>query len=327
MFADHDSSDGGGDGGVDEDLPRPLLSYRQRNAEKARHARQQKLQDRRAFDADKVKAAQKLLSCGLRSSLRLFSDTHGITFFWARHLLMIAGSVLLEEQRESFRRLLSDIQTFASTGVVRPSLFTWWRSYDEAPRLCRVDTMLADGSVESESGAAKIMCALLGFAMTLQVRRTGHDGREAWRVHIICGKLACELVPISNQTIPFVANYLGKVLCLPANCQEIVNQVFPATTTLGCTDMHRSYLPAERIDASARRSALKAAATAGDVAASHVAATHATASFRCSMHRARTSEKSFLSLDDPAERFLMSFTLNLSRNDVLRSLRERIVNV
>ena len=177
--------------------------------------------------ADKVKAAQKLLACGLRSSLRCFSDMHSITFNWARHLLMIAGSVLLEEQRESFRRLLLDIQALASREVVRPSLFTWWRSYDETPRLCRVDNMLADGSVESESGQAKIMCALVGFAMTLQVRRTGHDGKKAWRACIICGQLACELVPISNQTIPLVANYLGKVLCLPANCQEIVNQVFP----------------------------------------------------------------------------------------------------
>ena len=218
MFADHDSSNGDGDGGVDEDSPRPLLSYRQRNAEKARRARQQKFQDHRSrpefpksvvqstLGEDKVKAAQKLLSCGLRSSLRCFGDTRNITFNWARHLLMITGSVLLEEQRESFRRLLLEIQALASKGVVRPSLFTWWRSYDETPRLCRVDNMLADGSVESESGQAKIMCALLGFAMALQVRRRGHDGREAWRAHIICGQLACELVPISNQTIPCVEN-------------------------------------------------------------------------------------------------------------------------
>ena len=108
---------------------------------------------------------------------------------------MITGSVLLEQQRESFRRLLLEIQALASKGVVRPSLFTWWRSYDETPRLCRVDNMRADGSMESESGQAKIMCALLGFAMTLQARRRGHDGREAWRAHIICGQLACELVP------------------------------------------------------------------------------------------------------------------------------------
>ena len=330
-------------GGVDEDLPRAHLSYRQQNAEKARCARQQKFQDRRSrpelpkpavrfrrpaahplLDADKVKAGQDLLACGLRSSLRCFSETHNITINWARHLLMIAGSVLLEEQRESFRRLLLDIQAVASRGYVRPSLFTWWRSYDETPRFCRVDNMLADGSVESESGMAKIMCALLGFAMTLQVHRRGQDGREAWRVHIISGQLACELVPISNQTIPFVANYIGEVLCLPANCQELVNQVFPATTTLGCTDMHKSYLPAERIDASVRKSKLKAAATADDVAASHVAGTHATASFRCSMHRGRTSEKSFTSLDDAAESFLMNFTLNLSHNDVLRSFRDQV---
>ena len=337
MFADHDSSDGDGGAASPADLPRALLSYRQQNVEKARAARQQKFfEDGRSrpelpesvvqstLGADKVKAVQKLLANGLRSSLRLFSDTHGITFNWARNLLMIAGSVLVEAQRESFRRLLLDIQTLASRKVVRPSLFTWSRSYDETPRLCRVDNMLDDGSLETESTQAKIMCALLGFAMTLQVQKTGHDGRETWRPCIIYGQLACELVPISNQTIPFVANYLGKVLCLPAKCQEIVDQVFPATTTLGCTDMHRSYLPAERIDANARRSTLQAAAAVGDVAASRVAATHATASFRCSMHRARSFEKSFMSLDDAAESFLMNFTLNLMHNDVLRSFREQV---
>ena len=369
MFADHDSSDDNADGGGDEDMPRAPMSYRQRNAEKARRARMQKslarggvipdvVSSHVGMDANKVKAAQDLLSCGLRSSLRCFSDAHSITFNWARHLLMTAGSVLLQEQRESFRRLLLDIQAVASRGDVRPSLFTWWRSYDETPRLCRLDNMLADGSLESESGQAKIMCALLGFAMTLQVRRRDHDavasrvaansarralrdGREAWQVHIICGQLACELVPVANQTIPLVANYIGKMLCLPANCQEIVAQVFPATCTLGCTDMHKSYGPAERIDSRARRSmhkaaALKPAAAADDAAVSRVAehaaddaavsrvAEHATASFRCSMHRARSSEKSFLCLDDPAERFLMNFTLNLSHNDVLRSFREQV---
>ena len=41
------------------------------------------------------------------------------------------------------------------------------------------------------------------------------------------------------------------------------------------------------------------------------------------MHRARTPEKGFISLDGMAKSFLMNFTLNLSHNDVLRSLRER----
>ena len=68
----------------------------------------------------------------------------------------------------------------------------------------------------------------------------------------------------------------------------------------------------------------QAAAAGGGVPSSDVADTHATAMFRCSMHRARTFEKSFIGLDDVAESFLMNLTLNILHNDVLRSLRERV---
>ena len=206
---------------------------------------------------------------------------------------------------------------------MRGALFTRWCSYDETPHLCRIDSMDADGTLESEAGSAKIMCALLGFSMTLRVR-TLQDGAETWRSHIVHGKLDCELVPVASQTIPMVANYISQKLCLPEGCQDMVRELFPATAVLACTDMHRSYLPAERVDAISWRSASKAAAADGGVPSSDAADTHATASFRCSMHRARTFEKSFVALDVEAESFLMNFTLSLSHNDVLRSLREQV---
>jgi len=244
MFEDCDDDDDGGDGAADVHAAasrvvtpqRAPLSHRQRNAEQARHAQQQRPRSRPPeLAVNKVKAAQDFLACGLRTSLRSFSDKHDVTFEWARRLLMTAGSVLLDEQREACRRLLLDVEAVVSQGNMRAVLFTWWRSYDETPRLCRLDSMNADGTLESESGHAKIMCALLGFSMTLQVRGS-HAGVETWRSHIIHGTLECELVPVANQTIPLVANYVCKKLCLPPGCQEIVFRLFCATAT---SSLHR----------------------------------------------------------------------------------------
>ena len=135
------------DGAADEDMPRAPLSYRQHNAAKARDARQQKPRSRPPVldvevvnKVNKVKAAQDLLACGLRTSLRSFSHRHDIEISWARRLLMMAGSVFLEEQRKALRRLLLEIRDLVSKGDVRGALFTWWRSYDETQRLCRFDS-------------------------------------------------------------------------------------------------------------------------------------------------------------------------------------------
>ena len=89
------------------------MTYRQRNARKARDARQQQLQGHShtgppeaasggSVEPSKARAAQALLAFGLRTSLKSFSRMHGVEFKWARRLLLVAGSVLLEEQREVF---------------------------------------------------------------------------------------------------------------------------------------------------------------------------------------------------------------------------------
>ena len=142
----------------DVDDHRPALSsYRQQNAAGARGARTQRPGRRPpVLDAEvnKVKAAQHLLAHGVRTSLRSFSRSHNIQTSWCRRLLLAAGSVCLEEQRQAFRRLLREIRDLVPRGDVRGALFTWWRSYDETPRLCRIDVMNADGALESEAGCA-----------------------------------------------------------------------------------------------------------------------------------------------------------------------------
>ena len=149
---------------VDDHRP-ALLSYRQQNAARARGARTQRPGRRPpVLDAEvnKVKAARHLFADGLHTSLRYFSRSHDIQSTWSRRLLLAAGSVCLEEQREAFRRLLRETRDLVPRGDVRGALFTWWRSYDETPRLCRIDSMNADGTLESEAGSAKIMCVFCG---------------------------------------------------------------------------------------------------------------------------------------------------------------------
>ena len=348
MFRDDDDDDDvDGDAGWQE--PSAQMSYRQQNMLKARSQRRQA---RATCDAplaasvaepedSKTKAARALLTSGLRTSLKAFSDRHGVDFKWARRLLMISGSVILEKQRAEFRRLLVGI--LASKGAdVRARLFSWLRSYDETPRLCRVSTLNVDGSLESEASHAKIMCAFLRFSMTLELRIARNP--DVWRSCIIHGALGSELLPVANQTIPFVAKYISEMLSLPDDCEAIVTQAFDAQVALRSSDMHTAYTPAERANALVCRKKIK---QAHDIADSHVnpddlavsqvahagpadmadwcvAAAFATAFFRCSMHRCRSSEKSFLSLDDSAESFLMNFTLNLSHNDILRLLRQQL---
>lgn len=106
MFEDDDIDDHGGAAHVD--VGQAPASYRQQNAENARQVRQHMIGSRPRhpeLDANKVKAAQELSAQGLCMSLRAFSRKHDVDFAWARRLLMIAGSVVLDEQREGFRRL------------------------------------------------------------------------------------------------------------------------------------------------------------------------------------------------------------------------------
>ena len=337
MFSDCSSDEGPAPAA---EVPDDGLTHRQRNAAVARKARAEKHieQECQRDDANslvattpwpsagKAQAARALLLNGLGASLSAFTRNHGVDYGWAQRLLLGSASRARELEHQAFRALLQGIASAAHAhgpDVFRASLFCWQRAYDETPRLCRIRHQTDDGDLVTEAAPAKIMAALLSFAVTLHWRPPPSDQSEAlapWEMHIIRGTLCSTLVPVVSQTVAVVARYLEDHVQIPS--AELVARVFEAVVTLRCSDSHRSYAPAERL-----------VAVAAGVADSHLAkpkeakaktCSRSTGFFRCSMHRIRTAEKELLDLDSAAEGLLLHFTLGLHGADAIRRFRASV---
>lgn len=237
-------------------------------------------------------------------------------------LIITTASLILEAELEAFRGLLAELEAASAAGRVRPVMFTLCRMYDETPTRAWTHDVLPSGGLSGEAAVAKIMASIMSFAMVLQVaagtspeparlERQGsladsQAAAERQRFHVLRGSLSTRLAAMASQTKEVVYDTIKATMSIPEAERKRVEALFPRTCTLRMTDLHRSSMPAER----------------------HLAGKlkrWPSALFRCSMHRARTSERLVIELDKRTESFFLNYTLSLRQPNAQSALQARIL--
>ncbi len=318
------------------------LSYRQRNAEKARKRRMEIQEAPEAASAPKAvwpdqvkaKAAWDLLFLPMNTSTRAACRQWGVDRKWCQRLLIVAASKAFENEMAAFERLLQSVAAAKAAGSAEPLAFIFLRAYDETPRRMRTQTLASSGEFETSTDTAKVMAGRLDFALVLRIpsrslKREGEisllatvkpeqeDAALATKhtgIHIIHGALPTRLVAMANQTANVVVECLQKAFAIPKACEKILAATQPSIIVLRNTDSHRSYPCAERALANSFRRRLREfcqlQGAQAPATSSSLGPQQASSGFRCSMHRVQTAEKVMLELDSAVEAFLMNFTLS-----------------
>ncbi len=333
------------------------LSYRQRNAERARQRRMEIKKEvaepasaPKAVwpDQAKAKAAWDLVSTPMSTSIRAACRQWRVDRKWCQRLLIVAASKAHENEMAAFERLLQSVAAAKTAGSAEPLGFILLRAYDETPRRLRTQSLTPPGEVETATDTAKMMAGKLDFALVLRtpsrpLKREGESSPLATATHeqqgsppahthtsthIIHGALPTRLVAMADQTANVVVECLQKAFALPAACEKVLAATQPTVIVLRNTDLHRSYPCAERALAKSFQQRLREfCQLQGDEApgtSCTLGPQHASSGFRCSMHRVQTAEKAMLALDSAAEAFLMNFTLSLRQTDSLRKFRRSV---
>ena len=124
---------------------------------------------------------------------------------------IIRASLAEEQQRKSFKELLSAVVHGVETGLLEARLFCWERLYDETPTYCTAAYLQETGDLLYSSESSKVMASKLRLGMCLYLK-PGVRG-DLPRYHLLHGTLSTPLVPMENQQGPIVRKAIVDSMC------------------------------------------------------------------------------------------------------------------
>ena len=312
----------------------PAQERKRRRAQIAREAKRAKMEQHRAgerpvafpiaWSEAQQRAVQDSLWQRTLASKASRAQNLGVSADWLHRMNMVLSEMLLLAEQEAWQAFLSIVAQESRAGRFRAHMFGYTRMYDETPQRAWVFSLDETGAKDGSATTAKVMASHVGFVMVLEVvckdtetvkaevtpaamvhvaladsrsNAAEHiEDQSQGELHIIHGGLGTPLANLASLKGPVVLHSIRANMWMNPEIQEQIENTFARCVLLRMSDMHSSNTCAEREEA--RR----------------VGSRWASSFFRCSMHRIRTAELTWLKhLELRVESFFLNVTLCLRR--------------